>query len=482
MTPAFKHPSTAAFYGLLLLGFALRMAYVGSAGYHLDSDHSIVYLMARNVVDGEIPAFFWGQSYGGTALQVTAGFAMFLFGKSILVLTIVSAIFWAIAAVLVRLIVMRALNRRAGDLAGVLSWFPGAAILGTSVTEPGFYGPSLVFGLGAIWTVQRWWKQMNPGSWVLLGALSGLALWTSPMAVALAAPALFSAVWTNRHWRHWLIGAGVAVVAATPWLLETVRSSLSSVRPLGGASNLHIESFASIFTTMFPASFPLGDQELPRFLMALAIVGALLFVTVRGFRQANVGAALLGAGTSIVVVVLVLGSGVRLAADSARYSAFLIPVAAFAIAWLTTRMRAVTWGLLVGAPVITFLLVLSGTDGLRQDTSSRFDPTYNRIAAHLSNEGIEAGYGSYWMAYAFSAANDEEITLASLVPRRYPAYERAAASEERTAIVVYAGNANDTLLQTEPELPPFSRTEIGGYAVFLFDEGVNPYELELSLF
>lgn len=477
-----RTPSTLAFYALIPVGFALRVAFAGSAAYRLDSDSVIVYLMARRVSEGEIAAFFWGQSYGGTLLQSSAGLVMAVLGDDEMVLVVVSVLYWLGAAVLLRLIVLRSVNRRAGDVAGALMWFPGAAILGTSVIDPGFYGPSLVVGLGALWIVTRWWRAMTVPLWLAVGALCGLALWTSPMAVALATPALVAAMWSDRRWRLWLLAAAVALVAALPWLIETVRSSLGSVRPLGEDRRIHWESFASLFTTMFPASFPLGDQELPQFFIALALVASIAGVIVQGVRTRTVGAVLIGAATILLILVLVLGSGVRLAADSARYSAFMIPVAAFAIAWLVARMRWPATGVMAAAPTVTLLLVLSGTNGLAPSVAGRYDGNFAAIREVLAQRDITAGYGAYWMAYPFTASVDEQFTLASLVPRRYAPYEEAASRQSRTAMVVYLDHENDRMLSTHVGLPEYERIVVGGYAVYVFESRLDPYILPLGLF
>lgn len=483
MRESLRHPSTTAFAVLLVVGLVLRAVVAFSPLTQLDSDRAVVYLMARHAADGELTAFFWGQSYGGALLSWTGGLLAAVAGPSIELLSIVSALFWAGAAIVLRNVVSRSAGRSTGDLAGVLFWFPGVVILTTSVADPGFYGPSLLIGLAAIQVSvsqstalpRRWW------SWAILGILAGLALWTSPMAVAFAVPAVILAMIGDRRWKLWLLGAGFALVAASAWISETVASRLSSVKPLGGAS-FHPESLASIFTSMLPAAYPGGQYELVAFVVALGAVACIVGLSVAAVRSRDRGLFALAVGTVLMVGVLVAGSGVRLAPDSVRYAGFLLPGLAVAVALVASRMRwsAVAVGVL--AVLITTGLVGQRTEGLKVSAATHFDPALTRVGEFLEDRGVTAAYGSYWAAYSLSAVTEERVTVASIAPRRYTPYEEAARGDEPEAIVVFAGAANDEILQDRTDLPLAERTVIGGYAVYIYDDWFDPYALPLELF
>jgi hypothetical protein len=478
---ALRHATTSSFFALLVVGLMMRVAFVFSAGHHMDSDSAIVYLMAKHVAQGEFAAFFWGQSYGGTLLQLTAGIAMRGFGTTIEVMAITSILFWAAAAVFLRLIVQRSVGRAAGDVAGVLFWFPSAVLFSYStVGDGGFYGPTLVLGLAAIWLVLRWPWSRGWAPWLALGILLGLSLWTSPMALAMATPAAVVAAARDRNYRNWILGGSAAIVAALPWLIETATSSLSTVRPNSGPN---LNSFASMFTDMLPAAFPLSDHELVRFIVAITSVFALVALLYFGWRGRNLGAILVGLSSVLLIVVLVLGSGsgARLAADSVRYSSFLLPGLTFAAAWWATRFNWALWVIMAVAPLVTLGLVAQESEFFTFSTEARFDPALMRVAGHLESKGISAAYGDYWLAYAMSAATDEKLTVAALVPRRYLGYEEAAAGSSLMSIVVFADRENDALLQTRLGLPQFTRSVIGGYAIYEFAEWFDPFTLPLNL-
>jgi hypothetical protein len=471
-----------AFWILLGVGFALRVYFVFSKGFTMNSDHAVVYLMARNVAEGEFPAFFWGQSYGGSVLPLTAGIFMMIFGPSIQLLAITSALWWAGAAVVLRFVTAASIGPVAGVTAGLLFWFPGLVILSVSVVDPGFYGPSLLFGLAVVLVaVRRPTARFRVVDWVVAGIFAGLSLWASPMAIAIAAPAVVFMVWRDRRWRFWMLGVSAALLAATPWILETLRSSFSSVKPLGGTSRFHPESLASIFTAMFPAAFPGSSNELVRFavtVLALALIVALIH---RSVITRNSAAIVVTVGMVFVIGVLIVGSGVRLAEDSVRYSAFLIPGLSFAVAWLLVervRISAVAAGAAVAVTMVTVLVV---GNGLAPAAQTPFSTELTAVGEYLESRGINAVYGSYWISYSLSAVTDERVTVASLGPRRYERYEAVAAEREPMSVVVFVSADNDTVLTNDSSLPSHDRAEFGGFAVLTFDEWFDIYQLELSL-
>ncbi len=466
----------------LVLGMAVRVGYALSPAMTLNSDISVVYLMSRHVAAGEFSAFYWGQSYGGTALQAVAGAVMAVAGPSVLVLAIVSALFWVGATVVLRAIVTRSIGTVGGVLAGLIFWFPGAEILSTSVLDPGFYGPSLLFGLGTILVAVDRVRRRSWWSWVLLGLLAGLSLWTSPLAIALAAPAVLAAMIADRRITRWLVAAAAGLVSSSPWLLETVASRFSSVKPLGGAGSFHPESVVTLFTSMFPAAFPFGQHLAVGVVYGVLLLGAIVLLVAIGIRRRDLPALLIGSATVALVIVLVAGTGVRLAPDSVRYSGFLMPTVAFAVAFLVTRLavraRDIVAALVVLVAVAATFITVGADDGLGRADGPPFDRQLVQVGQLLEQRGVHEAYGAYWAAYAVTAATDERVTVAALAPRRFAPYEAAAAGQLPATFVVFTGQTSEAVLLKAPGLAKPEVEHVGGYSVLFFDEWFDPFELK----
>jgi hypothetical protein len=474
----------------MALGLALRIWLTWSVAFKLDSDTSVVYLMSRHIAQGEFPLMFWGQQYGGTTLETVAGFVMLATGPSWHVLAIVSALFHLAATIVLRQIAVRGLGVTWGNLAGILMWFPLSSATLRTITDPGFYGPSLLFGLLILYLGMGPARHSRSvAGWSLLGALSGLALWTSPASVAIAAPGVLLALWSDRRVGRWLVALVAGVVTGLPWLVETLQNHLITITPRGS----NTRSFASIFTSLIPAAVPFGGDERVAFIVSLLSVAAVVGPVWFGIRRRNLVALCVGGSTVFLITALVLGAGTRLAPDSVRYVDLLVPGFAYAIALLFSRWRR-AWLMPVVAAVATVATMgsLGFHGGFQPATIAPFDarvgwgvggdPDLAPVAAYLEDNNVEHAYGSYWLAYSITAMTEEKVTVAPTVARRFVPYETEAAAARPMAVVVYKDQATDKMLQSTPGLPAATRRTFGAYTVFLFSGGFNIYLLPLSLF
>jgi hypothetical protein len=160
-----------------------------------DSDEAVEGLMARHVLTGELPAFFWGQAFKGVPEVYASAGAFALFGSSVIVLKSVTLAFFAAYVALNFLLVDKLMSRGtavASSLLLVLAppalvfWSLDASaeyvlvmLLGTTLlllTLPGresgqgdlpvpSFGVGLVVGLG-LWIHQLFSVYLVPLVWL----------------------------------------------------------------------------------------------------------------------------------------------------------------------------------------------------------------------------------------------------------------------------------------------------------------------------
>jgi hypothetical protein len=78
------------------MAVAARLPFLLSGKIAFDSDEAVEGLMARHVLHGELPAFFWGQAFKGVPEVYAAAGAFALFGPSVTVLKSVTLAFFAV--------------------------------------------------------------------------------------------------------------------------------------------------------------------------------------------------------------------------------------------------------------------------------------------------------------------------------------------------------------------------------------------------
>ena len=281
-----------------MLAFAVVAAAVLRAGVLasdslgvLDSDEAVVGLMARHALDGELPAFFWGQSYGGTLEPLLAALVFAVAGSGVLALKLVPILLFAAAGVLVWLIGRRTIGERGAAIAVLLFAIGPAYVVWWSTKERGFYGVTLVLSLVVVLLVLRLRDRVERRDLALLGVALGLGWWTNAMIGFIALPALCWLVWRRPEvLRQAWIAVLCAAVAASLWIREAV---VNDFAPLHQGPEPGDDGYLDHLNTFFAADLPMAlglripfsldwpAGEIVGRLVELVAVGAVVWALVR---------------------------------------------------------------------------------------------------------------------------------------------------------------------------------------------------------
>ncbi|HLB03952.1 MAG TPA: glycosyltransferase family 39 protein, partial [Gaiellaceae bacterium] len=167
-------------------GVGLRIWILVSSPGTVDGDEGVWGLMIRHVLDGEWPAFYWGQAYGGTQEVFLSAPVVALFGLSPITIRIAPIGLWAVASVLVWRVGRRTIGEPQARLAAGLFWLWPTYFLWKSTRAHGFYGSTLVLGLVVLLLVLRLRERPSRRDLVLLGLALGCGWWASPQIAIVA--------------------------------------------------------------------------------------------------------------------------------------------------------------------------------------------------------------------------------------------------------------------------------------------------------
>jgi 4-amino-4-deoxy-L-arabinose transferase-like glycosyltransferase len=248
------HALTPGRMALLLLALAAiyRLILLARGWPALDSDEAVIGLMARHILHGERPTFFWGQNYMGpfeayfaALLFALFGSSTFMLGLSALLLTLgfLATVYW--------------LGRAAyGPAVGLLAlaWLVISPPIFTlrQLAPIGGYQEMLLLGgliLLGVWSRLRlpYARPMSRAGWLrcvafyaALGLLAGLGFW-SDMLIAPVLLVAAGALLIGR-WRELLSLAGVALVVgmlvgAWPYISFNLATGNATYKQLSHQSN-----------------------------------------------------------------------------------------------------------------------------------------------------------------------------------------------------------------------------------------------------
>jgi hypothetical protein len=184
------------------LAFAARLPFLVTGKMPFDSDEAVEGLMARHVLDGELPAFFWGQAFKGVPEVYASAAAFALFGPSVAVLKGVTLVLFGLYAGLSFVLLDRLTNR----------WFAACATL-LLIASP----PALVF-----------WSLNGSAEYVVVMLLGTILLLLSlqPRYFAIGLT-IGAGLWVHQLFAVYLIPLGIILLLKRPSFTAITRADLN---------------------------------------------------------------------------------------------------------------------------------------------------------------------------------------------------------------------------------------------------------------
>ena len=394
---------------LVALGLGVHLWFVAAAGA-LDTDQSLVLLMAEAFAHGHPTVYFWSQNYMA-ALEplLLAPLALAGWGSP----TAAALVALGLTALLATASV--AMSRQLGGRPWVvlLLWaVPPAVVVHHHVA---LYGARLAATVLVVLAFWRGMRSASPALWIAIGSLTGATYFGDHLMQPWAAGVAWLALAQRRLGRFAvgalpLVAIDTALAMATPaahlagptrvesWLatgphlITVVLPQLLGLLPANGPGPTFEPTGAVV-----PAPWPWLLFAIPG---GLAVTGIVLTLVRRGRWLAadeRVQALCLVGAAQLALFLFVGGDGERW---SVRYLVPLWPAvtigASLAVAQWSPRNQPVA--LLLVAPALYTLVMADGwpprgTDGARATAEAR------AVAAALRETPGEAVWADYWDAY-----------------------------------------------------------------------------------
>ncbi len=473
-------------------GILLRWYWILLGRFPFNSDEAVVGLMANHVLHGEIPTFFYGQSYMGSLDAIWVSLFFRLFGATVISLRAAQTVLWIALLFSVFFLAREVFNSaRAGWIALAFLAFPPVNLLLYSTVTLGGYLEALIIG---VWTVILA-HQIRRGhhapmlQFFLLGLWTGFGLWVFGFSLLFSLPACLFALWwgvvrtadcRQRLPRTAVFAAGL-LIGAVPWWLFALQYGFHTLLLELGGSAIAVEqggwlsgTLTHLFSFFFlglPAALGFRPPWSADWLVLPLIPFVLIAWVWMLWRDRNhpgrAGRVLLYAPLGLLLLVFVFTPfGVD---PSGRYFlpfCILLPVLAGGVfIHLAGRKRNL---FLAGMA----LILIFQAAGIFQAEKLSADGFTTQFAPHtgidqarmgevqqfLLAHGETRGYTTYWVSYPLAFLSDEALIFTPRLPYhqdfrytsrddRYQPYQRALADAETTALVTYQFPALDARIR-----------------------------------
>ncbi|MBN1120388.1 MAG: glycosyltransferase family 39 protein [Anaerolineae bacterium] len=470
-----KQPPHTGLWLALIAALALKLVVLLSNVMTFNTDEAMLPIMARHILRGARPIFYYGQAYNGTLEAYLIALAFAVFPQTVLVSRLVLiplylAIVWTTYLLAYRL----SEDRFAAMSAALLTAIPSVMMIVYTTVPLGAYVEILLLD-NLLWLIGFdliTGRKQSIGWWLLAGLLAGIGWWEQPLIITSLVPLVVIGAWRclfaprledekqpflNRvPWKNLgLVSLGF-VAGAVPWIIGFSRIAGRILSEAGGSrvgaafaeGSVEASWLGRVISVLFfnlPAliglrpSWSIDWIALP---VGVVVAAIYLFVLVRASQwlrdKTESDYLRVGAGSLIfaILMTLVLLIATPFAADpSGRYVMWLYPPFVILVGvWLgrlrkggeVIKGRAAIWL----APAILALMVgynLTGTIRSMIWNPPGISTQYAEIARmpheydddlidFLDSIGVDRGYSNIWVTFRFAFLTDERIILAPLLP------------------------------------------------------------------
>lgn len=533
-----KNPPIPFAVMIMAAAAALKLALVFGGRVPFNSDEAVVALMARHILQGERPIFFYGQAYMGSldAWLISAGFAVF--GQQVWVIRLVQTLLYLGVLATTGVLGKEIFHRRAIGLAAMLL-LAAPAVNTTLYTTAslGGYGEALLIGNLILLLAIHLGRQLERGSggnswaWGALGFLTGLGLWAFGLALVYALPAgVYLAVKIAHQHRktgelspgaqparrrgRWIAGSALVagfLAGASPWLAAAAGGGLQTLlSELSGAAVAGVEGLpwhAALLRRLLGlillgltaalglrAPWDAGWLALPLIPAALLFWGAVIIDRVK--RNAQNRPEDTAQYLLVGVILTLLGAFVvtPFGADpSGRYFLPLaVPLALFAADFTLNLSRRI--GVKAYLPLAVLLIFhLWGTvqAALRFPpgiTTQFYPPTQvdhrymGDLISFLRENDERLGFTNYWVSYPLAFLSGEELIFTPRLPYhldfRYTRRDdRYPAYARQTALA----QRTAYITTNHPELDAYLREQFTAAGVGWQEARIGDYQIFYAL-
>jgi 4-amino-4-deoxy-L-arabinose transferase-like glycosyltransferase len=492
-----------------------------------DSDEAIPMLMAKHILAGERPLFWYGEDYGGSLDSFLIAGAYSLLGVSVTVARVVQSLEYLVAILFTYLLTRRIVHNRFAALATAWLMALPTPLLSLFTTTALLYTIVMLLGSMLLFVGHKLLHESEHSLvlWLVFGALTGLAFWTFGILVIYILPVglLMLSRLRRRLWIRYLLAALAFFLASGPWWIynfahenAALQFAFESDPMLAVPMSLRVLGFFCIgLPTLFGFRYPWALQVvLPALAWAILAfyLAVLTFAVVAWYRRFALSGTKGPAGVSasgltllwlLVIVWLGLFFSTRFSVDSSGryYLPLYTPLLIFAGVALETlhqrhhRLAIGLLALVLGFNLLTTSLALwQGQPGFTAQMSPvrQFDNRYDQDLIAFLKEHGPYGYSHHWISYKIAFLSDEQVILAAQLPYhsnlrynprddRYPPYSRQVVGSDRAVYVTFQEPYLDRLLRPSFAALGVSYREqdIGPYRVFYgLSAKVEPWQLQ----
>jgi hypothetical protein len=257
---------------IVTLTVTARMPFLLRGDRFFAADEAVTGLMARHVLQGEFPLFFWGQAYKGVPEVYAAAAVFSVAGSSVLALQAVTLAFFAVFIGLQFVLISRVFSPPVAWLTSLFAIVAPPSLVYWSLVGVAEISVTLLAGATAVLAAHAWRQTKSVRALAVFAFAIGFGLWVQQYMLYYMV-AIAVAAWIDAPREHRSTIADLVVEDGAPrWVAVSVRLLLAGAI---GYAALGLHSFFTGGFTSFVFGMPVENihpQKLWRISAVLFVV------------------------------------------------------------------------------------------------------------------------------------------------------------------------------------------------------------------
>jgi len=479
---------------ILLLGGILRFLFLVTP--HMDSDQAVNGLMARHILQGEFPFFFYGQDYCGSIEAYLVSTVFFLLGPSRFMLNSAIGLESLFFIILIYFLAWTIADKKTALLAALFTAVPSYYLFFHSVLARSAYIEIPIIGVLLFIISQKivYRDESQSRNFLLLGFLCGLGIWTH-FLIIFYLPPIFLLLFIKDQW-FWgrrtilFLLLGLILGGLPLWIHNSVHPLVTwhYLMNTSGGSEPVLTSLKDFFLFRFPEALGLRNNETARFtipyfspVLYLIYLGSFVFLLISGrkgfirlFRlkiEPDNGRVLLL--LFLLLYPLIFSFSGFASAHTSRYLLPLFSVLPILYAVFTKKLQSFygAWAFLF--IILTLFSNIYGTVTrvplFNKNQVKQFHEARKKeqdLFKFLKEKNIRRVYcHDYWISEQLKFDSKEEIIFAQPMYDHYPPHTDLVDRDPRAAFL-FQGDNKDFESTLKNIGGTFQKSQVFGYSIY----------------
>lgn len=499
-----------------------------------NADEAVVALMAKHILRGEFPLFFYGQAYMGSLDAFLVAMGFWIFGEKIWVIRFVQIGLYLVT-IYVSMFIMYQISKNwtSAYLAGLFMAIPSVNVTLYTTISLGGYGEALLIGCLLIlvsFKIREKDRTLRAKTylWLSWGLLAGVGLWANALTLVYTIPSfayLLADWWEHKETRKIIHWGGMALfgflLGSVPWWIYAGQHGLSGLvgEIMGSAIDVegggylqgvmvHLVNFILFGSTVILGLRPPWSVEwlvMPMipFILLLWIWIIYYFACKwhRGMYIKPEPWLILGTILCLTCGFLFTPFGID---PSGRYFLpFIVPISMI-LGYTIWNVPPKLWmkiGLIVFIVGFNFCGIIQSALNYPPGITTQFNAItqidqrkIGDLATFLHEIGETRGFTNYWVAYPLAFISNEQIVFTPRLPyhldmrytardNRYPPYDGMVAESNRAAYITTKHPELDERLRQafRNQSITWQEKKIGDFQIFYqLSAYISPEQINLS--